>query len=154
MRSLDDWACKVLALMLVSVIPAFAEDISLESHTPSLGDLMAVVQVRHSKLWYAGNLRNWPLADYELQQLDATLKQATRTYPNTPPSDLATTQRLTGLIGESIKAEDRAKFQQVFAQMTVECNNCHTAAGRAFILIRKPAFPSPYSNQSFAPSKR
>jgi hypothetical protein len=153
MRSLH-WARTVLALVLVSVIPAFANDVSLESHTPSLGDLMAAIQLRHSKLWYAGNLKNWPLADFELQQLDAAIKQATRTYPNTPASDLATTQKLTDLIGESIKAKDREKFHEVFAQMTVECNNCHQAAGRGFIFIRKPVFPSPYSNQSFAPSKR
>jgi hypothetical protein len=148
-RSLEGWSCSVLAGVLLSVLPALAEDVSAR-----LGDLMATVQLRHSKLWYAGNLKNWPLADYELQQLDATLKQVARTDPNTPASDLTATEKPTSLIGESIKVEDRAKFQQAFAQMTVECNNCHRAAGRAFIIIRKPSFPSVYSNQAYAPSKR
>jgi hypothetical protein len=55
------------------------------------------------------------------------------------------------VIGEALKAKNEAKFNQAFTQLTTECNACHRAAGRAFIYIRRPTFPSPFSNQVFAP---
>jgi hypothetical protein len=124
------------------------------NYVPSLGDMMAAIQLRHAKVFYAVKLKNWPLGDYELGQLNAILKEAARLYPNMPASDMTSTDKLTALVGESIKAKDQAKFDRSFAQMTVECNSCHEAAGRAFIYIRRPSFPSPYSNQVFAPLKR
>jgi hypothetical protein len=116
---------------------------------------MAAIQLRHSKLWYAGNLRNWSLANYELEQLYINVKDAARFYSNIPAtSDMSALDRLAAVVGEAIKTQDGSKFAQSFAQMTSACNICHKAAGRAFILIRKPAFPSPFSNQVFGPFGR
>src|SRR4051812_10619726 len=39
------------------------------AYVPGLGELMALQQMRHAKLWFAGSNRNWPLADYELDEL-------------------------------------------------------------------------------------
>src|SRR5262249_46301319 len=36
---------------------------------PGLGEIMALQQMRHSKLWFAGSAGNWPLAEYELDEL-------------------------------------------------------------------------------------
>ena len=44
-----------------------------EQHTyafaPDLGDIMAVMQLRHLKLAFAGSLRNWGLAAYEVAEM-------------------------------------------------------------------------------------
>jgi len=37
-----------------------------QNYTPSLAVVMEMIQVSHFKLWLAGNLRNWPLAEYQL----------------------------------------------------------------------------------------
>ncbi len=37
-----------------------------QTYTPSLAVVMGLIQVSHFKLWLAGNLRNWPLAEYQL----------------------------------------------------------------------------------------
>jgi hypothetical protein len=156
MRSLKT-VCNLLAFLCVSGIPAMAQGDAAQksiTYTPSLGDMMTTIQLRHAKLWYAVRLRNWSLADYQLQQLNASLKEISRLYPNTPTSDLTRTEKLAARIGESITARSEVQFERSFAEMTGECNACHAAAGRAFILIRKPTFPSPYSNQVFAPSRR
>jgi cytochrome c553 len=158
MHSLKVWSCTMLAVFFISNASVLAEDKSPQSsasYVPSLGDLMAAIQLRHSKLWYAAQLRNWPLADYELEQLYINVKEATRFYSNIPAtSDMSVLDRSAALVGEAIKTKDGRKFVQSFAQMTTACNSCHEAAGRAFILVRKPALPSPYSNQVFAPSGR
>ena len=36
---------------------------------PRIGDIMILMQIRHAKLWFAGNARNWELADFELDEL-------------------------------------------------------------------------------------
>jgi cytochrome c553 len=120
-------------------------------YTPSLGDLMAAVQLRHAKLWYAGSFRNWPLAEYELGQLRSNLREAARLHAKMPATDLAGADKSAALVDEAIKSQSSAKFDTAFGQMTAACNNCHQAADRRFILVRVPTRSSPFSNQAFAP---
>src|SRR5580658_6860576 len=40
-----------------------------EPYQPGLGAIMALQQMRHIKLWFAGHAGNWPLADYEIGEL-------------------------------------------------------------------------------------
>src|SRR5262245_175602 len=40
-----------------------------ESFRPGLGEIMTLQQMRHTKLWFAGQAGNWPLASYELNEL-------------------------------------------------------------------------------------
>jgi hypothetical protein len=115
---------------------------------------MYAVQLRHSKLWYAGKLKNWPLADYELRQLNANLMEATQFHPNVAASHMTGMDKPAALLGEAVKAKDDVKFDKAFGQMTAACNSCHEAADRAFILIRAPTRVSPLSNQVFAPRER
>jgi hypothetical protein len=136
-------------------MPAAAQERSAPSAAvTSLGDLMAVIQLRHAKLWYAASLENWSLAEYELAQLEANLRQAGRLYPDMPASEAIAGNRLTTPIGEAIKTADRAKFTRAFDQLTSACNACHQAAGRSFIVMRRPSRFSPFSNQLYSAGGR
>src|ERR1700716_210067 len=44
--------------------------------TPGLGEIMTLTQMRHAKLWFAGQAANWPLAAYELDELHEGLDDA------------------------------------------------------------------------------
>jgi hypothetical protein len=46
-----------------------------QTYTPSLAVEMGLIQVSHFKLWLAGNVRNWPLAEYQLSQMKKTLHE-------------------------------------------------------------------------------
>jgi len=115
MSPLKALSCAMLVALFISGVSALAEDRpsqSSASYVPSLGDLMAAIQLRHSKLWYAAKLRNWPLADYELEQLYINLKEATRFYSNIPAtSDMSVLDRSAGHVGEAIKTKDSKKFR-------------------------------------------
>src|ERR1700722_13760816 len=58
-------------------LPVHAEDAAKpaepaaapEPYQPGLGEIMALQQMRHIKLWFAGRAGNWPLADYEVGEL-------------------------------------------------------------------------------------
>ena len=41
-----------------------------EPYVPGLGEIMSATQMRHLKLWYAGQAGNWPLAAYEVDELE------------------------------------------------------------------------------------
>src|ERR1700690_4247644 len=66
----------VLIVAILLAIPvARAQDASTpsaagEPSEPGIGDIMALQQMRHVKLWFAGRAGNWPLADYEIGELN------------------------------------------------------------------------------------
>ncbi len=158
MRALRTCLISILAVLLAAHTASIAEENSGQratSYVPRLSDLMVVIQIRHAKLFYAVKGRNWPLADYELEQLVGTLTEAGRYYSNTvPPMTLA--REIGNSLNEAIKAKNEAKFDQAFDEMSAGCNRCHGAADRAFIVIRRPSYPSAFSNQQYGarPSER
>jgi hypothetical protein len=153
MRTVRTCLISILAVLLAAHTASIAEEDSgrrAASYVPRLADLMVVIQIRHAKLFYAVKARNWPLADYELEQLVGTLVEAGRYYPNTtPPMTLAEQTRAS--LSETIRTKNEAKFDQAFDEMNAGCNRCHGAADRAFIVIRRPSYPSAFSNQRYSP---
>ena len=154
MRGLRAFSCAMLAVMLLLAQGSMAQEKSSESaasYVPGLGDMMAALQLRHAKLWYSAKVRNWDLAEYELRQLSANLKEAGRLYAKMPGWDLTATDTSAVLVAEALKARSAGKFELAFGQMTTACNSCHEATNRAFILVRAPSRFSPFSNQVFSP---
>ena len=118
---------------------------------PTLGDIMGTTQLRHFKLWYAGKLKNWELAGYELGQIDDSFVNAARLYLNIPIEMINMIDKPLTALGEAIKAKDGAKFGNAFTDLTNACNACHQAAHVGFIRIQIPT-ASPFSNQIFEPA--
>jgi len=114
--------------------------------------------MHHAKLWLAARARNWPLAGYQLSELKETfsdVEDLVPTYKNVPVGQMIDAIT-TGPIADLEKAVDEKKFNTfatAFNKLTEACNNCHTAASRGFIRIRRPS-SSAFSNQDFAPQKK
>jgi len=123
------------------------------SYMPRLGDIMGTVQLRHFKLWFAGDRENWPLAQYELQQIRDSFSDAAVLYQNVPIGNIEITmvEKPLADVDDAIKAKNRAKFTHGFSDLTATCNHCHEAAKVGFIVVRIPT-ASPFSNQSFSPT--
>lgn len=124
-------------------------------YVPRLGDVMVATQLRHFKLWYAGAVKNWKLAYYELVQIRASFEEATKLYPDLPVADMSTMTEPANEAGRAIEAKDSAAFAQAFLKLTSACNSCHKAAGFGFIVIKEPSLSpiqtSPFSDEQFAP---
>jgi hypothetical protein len=117
---------------------------------PGLGEIMALQQMRHIKLWFAGHAANWPLADYEVGELNEGFDDVTRLLGGDIVEEhvgapLAALQK-------TIDAKDSAAFTTAFDNLSAGCNACHHALDHAFIVIGRPTL-LPYSNQNFAPQK-
>jgi hypothetical protein len=129
-----------------------------EPYSLGFAEFMIFTQIRHSKLWLAGDVRNWELADYQVDELKEGLEDAAKhfpTYKETPVGKMIEalmTPPIADVEG-AIKARDRAKFVTAFDKLTAACNSCHQAANRPFIVIQRPT-TSPFTNQTFAPAPK
>jgi hypothetical protein len=127
---------------------------------PGLGDLMtAFVQPHHIKLGLAGAARNWPLADYELDELRETFDDAGRLILKhgklaIPDAIKSTVAQPMDAVGAAIKAKDQAAFTKAYGDLTAACNACHQSADHPMIVIKVPdVMGTAYPDQDFNPPK-
>lgn len=126
---------------------ALAVEAGSEPQLPGLGEIMALQQMRHIKLWFAGHAANWPLADYEIGELNEGFDDVNK---------LLGGDTVEKHVGGPIKAlekiiadKNRAAFPAAFDNLSAGCNSCHHSLDHGFIVIQRPT-SLPYSNQSFS----
>jgi hypothetical protein len=126
-----------------------------EAYSPGLGEIMSATQMRHLKLWYAGQSENWQLASYEVDELEEGFADAVRFHPEHKQSPRPLTELVPEFTGGPIAAlraaiaeENPASFVAAYDALTQACNACHVATEFSFNLVTRPA-GNPYSNQSF-----
>ena len=131
---------------------ASCQDQSAESYTPGLGELMTATQMRHTKLWFAGQANNWQLADYELKELEEGFDDATKFHAKR-------TELLAEMIAapmkqleEAVVAKSQNDFKQAYDDLPQACNACHQATEFGFNVVITPT-SNPYANQSFQVEK-
>jgi hypothetical protein len=149
-----------IALLIIGAsLPVLAEDQQpakeQEHYKPRLNVMMVTTQLGHFKLWYAGAVQNWPLANYELTQIRACIDEAIRLYPESSASNMSMMLApAADELEDAIKAKDGTKFSSAFSKLTASCNSCHEKTGFGFIKIRDPRLSpietSPFSDESFS----
>ena len=122
---------------------------------PAVADIMGQTQLRHFKLWFAGALGNWPLANFEVEQMKRSFNDAGAlgtSVGGTTLSKLVEEKSLPPLadVEKAIAAKSKKDFVKAFGELTEACNACHVAANVGFIRIQTPT-ASPFSNQAFPP---
>jgi hypothetical protein len=132
--------------------PAPSLDQHRQSYTVALSDAMELTQLRHIKLWLAGNAKNWPLTSYELAQLKDTFDKAAILYLNIPVENIAAVEKPLGSLADAVAAKNPAQFRRGFMALQTACNDCHKAADVGFIVIQTPT-TSVFPDQSFAPRR-
>jgi cytochrome c553 len=146
-----------VAACAVASLTALADDQKpapgQQAYTPRLNDIMVITQLGHFKLWYAGAVQNWPLANYELEQIRASIRLAKTLFPDSDKSNMDTMRPAAEDLEKAIKAKDAAGFTSAYSKLTASCNTCHEATGFGFIRIRVPRLSpietSPFSDESF-----
>jgi hypothetical protein len=130
-----------------------------EPYVPGLGEIMSLQQMRHVKLWFAGQARNWDLAAYELDELGEGFDDVVRLHPTHKDSPVAPKDAIPRMVTEPIAAlrsavgaKDPTAFEREYDALTAACNNCHKAMNFGFNVVQRPAL-NPYPNQVFAASR-
>jgi hypothetical protein len=122
-----------------------------------MGELMASTQMRHAKLFFAGQAQNWRLADYEMDELQEGFDDSVRLHPSHKGADVAEllptlTAPAMASLHAAIEARDPAAFSQAFDALTIACNDCHEASDFGFNVVQRPQ-TNTYTNQRFTPSR-
>lgn len=118
-----------------------------EPYVPKIGEIMALQQMRHIKLWFAGRAGNWPLADYEIDELKEGFDDVSKQLGGDMVEKAVGAQM--SALEKAVEAKDRATFTGAFDNLTAGCNFCHRTLDHGFIVIQRPA-TLPYSDQLFA----
>jgi hypothetical protein len=129
-----------------------------EPFTPGFGEIMTLTQMRHSKLWLAGDASNWPLAAYEIDEMNEGFDDLAKFHPTHKDAELPIPQLIEKIIrqpisqvDEAIRAKDKQSFMQAFDNLTEACNSCHRATKFDFNVVVRPT-GNPYTNQRFEPA--
>jgi hypothetical protein len=121
------------------------------SYRPGLGEFMLGLQLHHSKLWSAGQARNWKLASFEIDEIKETIDDIKQYNTDRPEiASLPMIEPALDSVAKAIKNGDARSFDSGFVLLTNTCNNCHRATKHEFNVIKVPD-GSPYSNQVFTP---
>jgi hypothetical protein len=120
-----------------------------DTYKPGFGDFMGSVQVHHNKLWFAGQNKNWKLADFEVHEIMEAVNDIQKYQTERKES------KMVGMINPAldsvnaaIQQKNAALFKSSYILLTNTCNNCHRAANFEFNVVKIPDNP-PFSNQDF-----
>ncbi len=121
-------------------------------YAPGLGEIMGGIQTHHAKLWFAAVNDNWPLAQYEIDELKERFDQAKEIEDRPEVKMIPMIYPAIDSVAASIKDKNPDKFKSSFQLLTNTCNSCHSANNFSFNVITIPTAP-PVTNQDFKPSK-
>lgn len=130
-----------------------------EAYVPGLGELMSLQQMRHVKLWFAGQAENWELAAYEVDELGEGFDDIVKFHPTHKDSPVAPKDAIPRMVTEPLKelrgaidTKNSQTFARAYDALTASCNNCHQATNFSFNAVQTPA-TNPYPNQVFTRRK-
>lgn len=128
-----------------------------EAYVPGLGEIMTLQQMRHTKLWLAGQAANWPLAAYEIKELQEGFDDVVKFHPTHEDSPVAPKDAVPRMVAEPlaqlaavVQRKDGAAFPAAYDALTQKCNDCHKATNFGFNQVQRPT-ANPYPNQVFVP---
>jgi hypothetical protein len=142
-------------------LAAMQADIAhLKEVVPSQSHTMTDVGYQFANLWFAGKEKNWPLADFFLNESRQHIAWTIRIRPVRKDSagnsvdlksifDVISNGPLKNLT-ESIKNKDEARFEATYKQMLNGCNSCHVASDKPYLHLIVPQSP-PQTIVSFVP---
>ena len=129
-----------------------AEVERLKGIVPDQSHAMSDVAYHYSSLWFAGQKKNWPLAQFYLDETRSHLKWAMRIIPiRKDPAgrevDLngireALDKTLLEGINKAIESKDVTAFTNAYRLTLEGCYSCHKASGKPFL---RPQIPTALS---------
>ncbi|MDE3144698.1 MAG: hypothetical protein KGL19_11125, partial [Bacteroidota bacterium] len=92
------------------------------SYKPGLGEFMSSIQIHHAKLWFAGQNKNWELADFEIKEIKEALDNINKYCTDRPEiKALGMIDEPVDSIGKAIQHKDFAAFKNNFVMLTNTC---------------------------------
>lgn len=142
----------------VAALKAQVARLQQQQSAPELGQQMLELQIRHDRLWWAGQSGNWTLAYFMVGELGEALRGIERTNGDAAelqPEKLS--EVMPSMMNPAIKAvqealarQDKAAFAKAYDQLSAACTACHQVAGNTFLIMQRPKTPL-LDNLRYAP---
>jgi len=122
----------------------------LKALVPSNSHIMMDVQWHWTNLWFAGQAKNWPLAQYYFNEtrghIQWLIKKSPTMRSSGPDKEEVNIEGIFGGIDTSsladvktaIEKKDSAQFAATYKVMLESCYSCHKSVGRPYL---KPMIP-------------
>ncbi len=124
-----------------------------DTYKPGFGEFMSGIQAHHSKLWFAGQNKNWKLADFEVHEImEAVVDIQKYETERNESKKMGMLNPAIDSVNNAIQKQSPALFKSSFILLTNTCNNCHHAANFEFNVVQIPE-TSPFTNQNFKINK-
>ncbi len=125
----------------------------LEESMPGLGWTMNLIQIYHTKFYFAMKEGNTEVMTYVHHELEENFESVVENHGDHDGIDIAGVAKNTVLpaleeLKKSIDSKNDSLILQSFEFLTVTCNKCHYASEHPFIKIKYPEGES-YLNQDF-----
>ena len=124
-----------------------------DTYKPGFGEFMSGIQAHHSKLWFAGQNKNWKLADFEVHEIMEAIEDIQKFQTERKESQMiGMINPALDSINNAIQQKNPVLFKSSYTLLTNTCNNCHHAANFEFNVVKIPD-TQPFSNQDFKINK-
>ncbi|MGG9961289.1 hypothetical protein [Ferruginibacter sp. SUN106] len=124
-----------------------------DTYKPGFGEFMSSIQVHHAKLWFAGQNKNWALADFEIHEIMEAVENIQKYQAERKESEkVIMINPALDSVNAAITKQDPVQFRNSYVLLTNTCNNCHHAVNFEFNVVTIPDKP-PFSNQVFTIEK-
>ena len=130
-------------------LDADAEIALLKAKEADQAHAMADVSTHFSNLWFAGQKKNWPLADFYLGETKSHLHWAVRIRPlrqDADKRDIKLVDILAAIenapmkdLHTAIVAKDATRFEKAYRETIEGCYACHKAPGKPYL---RPGIPT------------
>lgn len=125
---------------------------------PELGQQMLELQLRHDRLWWAGEAGNWNLAYFMVGELGEALRgieQSNGDAAELQPQKLSEVMPsmmnpAIARVQDALARQDKAAFAKAYDDLSAACTACHELAGNPMLVIQRPRTPL-LDNLRYAP---
>ncbi len=125
----------------------------LKALVPSNSHIMMDVQWHWTNLWFAGQSKNWPLAQYYFNESRGHINWLIKKSPTMKSAGPEKEEvNIAGIfegidtssladVKKAIEAKDSAKFAASYKTMLDSCYSCHKSVGRPYLRPMIPNIP-------------
>lgn len=116
---------------------------------PELGDQMLLLELRHDRLWWAGEAGNWNLAYYMAGEMGEAVQgiiESNGAAAELQPQKLS--EVMPAMLNAPLKSlmdaigtRDETKFAKAYDALSAACTGCHRVAGNPMLIIQRPRTP-------------
>ncbi|MEO6925736.1 MAG: hypothetical protein ABI129_03625 [Rhodanobacter sp.] len=145
----------------VAALKAQVAQMQQQHRAPELGQQMLELQIRHDRLWWAGQSGNWTLAYFMVGELGEALRGVEQTNGDAAelqPEKLS--ELMPSIMNPAIKdvqqalaKQDKAAFAKAYDKLSAACTACHEVAGNTFLIMQRPKTPL-LDNLRYAPAAK